>query len=148
VEGRIVTANKQDETALRMMAAYAEKIAPDRSGRQKAAEKLLEDLLALDGAYGFKVERDRNDANTVEVILNYEGARITAMKNGSLRIARDISSSSYDVTGLEFDRMAGQLVSTSNDDLYEPKFGEPRTRKRTAVAEVIRQVLALMAKAT
>jgi quinol monooxygenase YgiN len=135
----------QDETALRMMAEHADKVVPDKAARERASEELLEELLALDGAYGFQVSRDKKDPNSVLIFLQHQSARVTAMRGGKFRIAQDEMSPAQDVTGLEFDRVSNRLVSTRDDDRYEPKFMEPRTRRRTAVAEVMYQVLRLMA---
>lgn len=140
-----VATEKQDEIALRLMAEYADKIAPDKMAREKAAANVLGDLLALNGAYGFQVSRDKNDRNSIFVILQHQQVRVTVMRGEKFRIAPDTMSEARDVTGLEFNRVSGEWVSTSDDDRYEPKYGEPRTRKRTAVAEVITQVLKMMA---
>lgn len=134
----------RDETAVRLLADYAEKVAPDRLGREKAAEMILAEVLALNGAFGFEVQRDKSDPNSVFLLFSHQGVRITSMAGGKLRIARDAMSPSTEVTGLAFNRGSGQFVSTRDDDRYAPKFGEPVTRKRTAVAEVVAQALRVL----
>lgn len=140
-----------DREAKQLLATRAEEVAPSTNAREKAAHLLLDALTKLNGTAGTRIESVGGGDTTVVMVLKtgaqkqawvtWEGERFTV---DLFVVQAGKAGKPQDVTGLRFDRLAGEFVSDEEDARLAPKPGEPKPR-RSALAVLVEAAIRALA---
>ena len=127
-----------DTDALDIFARASEELHPDRQAAEKAAISLLNNLLELDGRFGYRVERvdDR-----IRVTLPRFGWANVVVVQGEVYVHGGIGS---EPLPLRYDPISGQLEGLAPDDVRSAP-GSP-TKAKSAMAVLADAIVAQIRK--
>jgi hypothetical protein len=121
--------------AKQILNAVAEELAPDRYGRDKAADQLLTELVLLNDTADFYCGKQRGFGDVVLFGLRDHGDVIVFNRNGAIGIKNRDGRLLAEVP-LAFDRVTGRLEGLDFDEGLVPVPGSRRQR-RSALAVLV-----------
>lgn len=121
--------------ALALLHGLAEELDPDLEGRRKAAEALLEELIALDGKTRIHIKRGEKGQVFLS-LFSRRAAVVVADRDGGIFVDATPGLRGGKEVSLLFNAATERLESPKDDEHCPTEAGKPRA-KRSALAEVV-----------